>query len=71
MKKLMNICVLGAAIALSACASKGGDVDYSYERAAPYGDERTVGMVEEEVVVVTAPVETKKAERVFESAQRK
>lgn len=72
MKKLMTVCVLGAAAALSACASSGSDVDYSYEKNAPYGEERTVGSMEEVVVVKEeAPVEVKKAAPMYDAAQRK
>ena len=43
MKKFVTFCVLGAALALSACASQKGDSDYGYESHAPYASERTVG----------------------------
>lgn len=72
MKKLMTVCVFGAAMALSACASNDGSVDYSYERQAPYADERTVGSVEEVVVMKEeAPVVVKKAAPMYDAAQRK
>ncbi|MCB9987784.1 MAG: hypothetical protein H6868_00455 [Rhodospirillales bacterium] len=63
----MTVCMIGAAMAVSACAANGDDVDYSYERQAPYADERTATSMEAPAPVV----ETHKAERVFESAQRK
>jgi hypothetical protein len=42
MKKLVAITVIGAALALSACANKQA-VDYGYEKQAPYASDRTVG----------------------------
>lgn len=53
MKKLVTFCVLGAALALSACASQSGDADYGYESQAPYANERTVG---NESVTTAEPV---------------
>ena len=61
MKKFVTTLVLGSALALTACAGTDTEADYSYEAQAPYADERTVGAQEEPV----------KAERVFESRQRK
>lgn len=75
MKKLMTACVFGSAMALSACVTDSSTVDYSYEKQAPYADERTVGSMGEEEVVVVAPakakVETKTADRMYDDAQRK
>ena len=68
MKKLMTVSMAGVVMALAACASNGDSVDYSYERQAPYADERTASSAPEEVVVVET---TKKMERTFEAAQRK
>ncbi len=42
MKKIVAITVIGAALALSACANKQA-VDYGYEKQAPYASDRTVG----------------------------
>jgi hypothetical protein len=42
MKKLAAISIIGAALALSACANKQA-VDYGYEKQAPYSSARTVG----------------------------
>ncbi len=64
MKKLMTVSMVGAVMALSACASSGEDMDYSYERQAPYADERTASSAPEEAAPVSA-------ERTFEAAQRK
>lgn len=62
MKKLIYTLMIGSALALTACASNTKNADYGYESQAPYADERTVGAEE------PAPM---KAERVFESRQRK
>ncbi|HIF25731.1 MAG TPA: hypothetical protein EYG18_02700 [Micavibrio sp.] len=66
MKKFVTTMLVGSALTLGACASNG-EADYNYETQAPYADERTVGS-EEAPVVVTEP---RRAERVFESSQRK
>ena len=66
MKKFVTTLLVGSALALGACAANS-DADYNYETQAPYADERTVGS-EEAPVVVTEP---RRAERVFESSQRK
>ena len=42
MKKFAVLTVVGAALALSACANKQA-VDYGYEKQAPYASDRTVG----------------------------
>lgn len=42
MKKVALMMIVGSALALTACASKGG-ADYAYENQAPYASERTVG----------------------------
>jgi len=63
MKKLIAISLVGTALALSACASKGKNADYSYENAAPYAHERTAG----EGAVTT----TSRGDRVFRSRQAK
>ncbi|MBI4030453.1 MAG: hypothetical protein HY370_02150 [Proteobacteria bacterium] len=63
MKKLIAISLVGTALALSACASKGKTTDYSYENAAPYAHERTAG----EGTATT----TTRADRVFKSSQTK
>lgn len=42
MKKLVAFVVLGAALAVSACAANGS-ADYGYETQAPYASDRTVG----------------------------
>lgn len=61
MKKVALIAVIGSALALTACASKGS-ADYAYENNAPYASERTVGADK-------APVT--KADRVYSSKQAK
>ena len=71
MKKLMTLCMVGSAMALSACASNGSDVDYSYEQQAPYAEERTASGGPEDVVVVETKKVEHKMERTFEKAQRK
>lgn len=43
MKKFITICAIGAALAVTGCASKQANVDYSHESAAPYSDSRTAG----------------------------
>lgn len=64
MKKLIAISLVGSALALSACASKGQTADYSHENAAPYAQERTAG---ESGAVTT----TSRGDRVFKSQQTK
>jgi hypothetical protein len=59
MKKLVTFCVLGAALAVTACTAQRGDANYGYEQQAPYASERTVGS------------ETKSAEPVFQKSQHK
>lgn len=60
MKKILSVCLLGTVVALSACASNERNADYSYETAAPYTENRTVGAKE----VAAKP-------QVFEARQRK
>ena len=60
MKKVLSMCLLGTALALSACASGERNADYSYETAAPYTESRTVGAKE-----------VKQEPRVFEQRVRK
>ncbi len=61
MKTLATLCMVGSVLALSACAGDR-NADYSYETAAPYASERTVGAEDSPVV---------KPERTFESRMRK
>ncbi len=60
MKKVLSMCLLGTALALSACASGERNADYSYETAAPYTESRTVGAKE-----------VRQEPRVFEQRVRK
>lgn len=60
MKKIVSVCLLGTALALSACASGERNADYSYETAAPYTESRTVGAKE-----------VRQEPRVFEQRVRK
>ncbi len=60
MKKVLSVCLLGTALALSACASNERNADYSYETAAPYTESRTVGAKE-----------VRQEPRVFEQRVRK
>lgn len=65
MKKILTLCLIGGAFALSACAQNTGTADYSYESQAPYAAERTVGTEE------IRAVRTKSAETMFNTRQRK
>ncbi len=62
MRKFITVFMVGAAMALTACAATDGESDYSYETQAPYADERTVG---------DEGAESAGAERVFQRRQRK
>jgi|GEM_PF-1238771 uncharacterized protein YcfL len=69
MKKFTAASLFCAALALSACESNT-TVDYDYEQQAPFATERTVGTAPV-VEVSTKEVSTKRADKVFTSAQRK
>ncbi len=63
MKKLATLTIVGAALALSACANNGKAVDYGYEKQAPYASDRTVG--------TTAAAPAAKGDTVFKAKQNK
>jgi hypothetical protein len=62
MKKLAAFTIIGAALALSACANKQA-VDYGYEKQAPYASDRTVG--------TSQPAPAAKGDTVFKAKQNK
>ncbi len=64
MKKFVTTLMVGSAMALAACAPTKTEADFGYETQAPYADERTVGRVQQ-------PAPAPRAERVFETRQRK
>jgi hypothetical protein len=63
MKKFAAITVIGAALALSACADNKQSVDYGYEKSAPYASNRTVGTEQ--------AVPARKGDTVFKAKQNK
>ncbi len=62
MKKLVTLCLIGSALALSACANNS-DSAYTGEHRGPYANERTAGASNE--VVQT------KGDAMFQGKQRK